>query len=172
MAITEGQALPSAALLKVVTGGVEEVDAATYGKGRRIVLFAVPGAYTPTCHSAHVPSFVRVMDALKAEGVDEVACVAVNDPFVLEAWGRDTGAEAAGIIMLADAESALTKALDLAFSAPARGLIDRSQRYAMLVEDGVVAILHKEEGPGVCEISGGEAMLDAVRRARATEPAE
>lgn len=172
MAITEGQALPTATLLKVVADGVEAVDAGTYGKGRRVILFAVPGAYTPTCHSAHVPSFVRVIDALKAEGVDEVACVAVNDPFVLAAWGRDTGATAAGITMLADAESAFTKALDLAFSAPPRGLIDRSQRYAMLVEDGVVTILHKEEGPGVCEVSGGEAMLDAVRRAKASEPAE
>ena len=162
MAISEGQALPAATLIKVVPGGVEEVEITAYTKGRKVVLFAVPGAYTPTCHSAHVPSFIRVMDGLKAKGVDEVACVAVNDPFVLDAWGKDTGATAAGITMLSDAGSAFTKALGLAFSAPPRGLLDRSQRYAMLIEDGVVKVFHKEEGPGVCEVSGGESMLAAI----------
>jgi len=162
MAISEGQALPSATVLKVIPGDVQPVDMAGFGKGRKVVVFAVPGAYTPTCHSAHVPSFIRVMDGLKAKGVDEVCCLAVNDPFVLEAWGKDTGATAAGITMLSDAEAAFTKALGLDFSAPPRGLIDRSQRYAMLVEDGVVKVLHKEEGPGTCEISGGEAMLAAI----------
>ena len=163
MTISEGQPLPAASVLKVTPGDVVAVDMATLASGRKVVVFAVPGAYTPTCHSAHVPSFIRVMEGLKGEGIDEVCCLAVNDPFVLEAWGKDTGASEAGITMLSDAESVFTKALGLAFSAPPRGLIDRSLRYAMLVEDGVVAILHKEEGPGTCEISGGEAMLAAIR---------
>lgn len=162
MAITEGQALPAATLLKVLPDGVEPVDTGSFTRGRKVVIFAVPGAYTPTCSSAHVPSFIRVIDGLRAKGVDEVACMAVNDPFVLAAWGRDTGATAAGITMLADAEAALTKLLGLSFSAPPRGLIDRTQRCAMLVEDGVVTILHRETAPGVCEISGGEAMLAAI----------
>jgi len=162
MAISEGQRLPAATLLKVVPGDVETVDMASYTQGRKVVVFAVPGAYTPTCHSAHVPSFIRVMEGLKAQGVDEVCCLSVNDPFVMEAWGKDTGATEAGITMLSDAEAVLTKALGVAFSAAPRGLIDRSQRYAMLVEDGEVKIFHKEEGPGTCEVSGGEAMLAAI----------
>ena len=97
--------------------------------------------------------------------MDEVICISVNDPFVMKAWGADTGADAAGISLLADPECAFTKAIGMDFSAPPAGLIDRSSRYAMYVVDGVVKILHREEQPGTCEISGGEAMLAAIKGA-------
>jgi glutaredoxin/glutathione-dependent peroxiredoxin len=110
-----------------------------------VVIFAVPGAFTPTCHSAHVPSFIRTKAGFDAKGVDEIICVSVNDPFVMKSWGEATGATAAGITMLSDATSTLTKALGLDFSAPPVGLIDRSKRYAMQVVDGIEDLrrLHK-----------------------------
>ncbi len=162
MTISKGDTLPDATLTCIGSDGPEQVNLASLTKGRKIILFAVPGAYTPTCDSSHVPSFIRTYDALKAKGVDDIVCVSVNDPFVMKAWGESTGATKAGIRMLADAESALTKAIGMEFSAPPAGLIDRSKRYAMLVEDGVVKVLNAEESPGVCDLSGGEAMLDAV----------
>jgi peroxiredoxin len=109
-----------------------------------------------------VPSFVRTKDALKAKGVDEIVCVSVNDPFVMKAWGEATGAAAAGITMLADADGAFTKAMGLDFTAPPAGLLGRSKRYALMAEDGVVKVLHLEQSPGTCEISGGEAMVAAI----------
>jgi len=162
MAITVGDSLPTANLLKMGEKGPEGVDIAAHVKGRKVVIFAVPGAYTGVCTTAHVPSFIRTKDALAAKGVDEVICVAVNDPFVMKAWGDSTGASGAGITMLGDAESAFTKAMGMEFTAPPAGLITRSARYAMLVDDGVIKVLHREESPGVCEISGGEAMVAAI----------
>jgi cytochrome c peroxidase len=131
-------------------------------KGRKVVVFAVPGAFTPTCHSAHVPSFVRTKDAFAAKGVDEIICVSVNDPFVMQAWGTATGAAEAGITMLGDPGSSFTKAMGMDFDAPPVGLHARSKRYALYAEDGVIKVLHAEENPGVCETSGGEAMLEAL----------
>ncbi|MFT3690679.1 peroxiredoxin [Paenirhodobacter sp.] len=162
MSVEKGDVLPGATLLRLGDNGPEAVSLGDKMKGRKIVIFAVPGAYTGVCTTAHVPSFIRVIDALKAKGVEEVICIAVNDPFVMKAWGEATGATAAGITMLADAESAFTTALGMNFSAPPAGLINRSQRYAMVVEDGVVKVLNKEETPGVCDISGGETILEAV----------
>ena len=128
-------------------------------KGRKVVVFAVPGAFTPTCHSAHVPSFVRTKDQFDAKGVDEIICVSCNDPFVMKAWGEATGATAAGITMLADASSEFTRAIGMDFDAPPVGLIARSKRYAMLVDDGTVTLLQQEESSGVCDVSGGEGLL-------------
>jgi cytochrome c peroxidase len=142
--------------------GPEEVKLVDKIKDRKVVIFAVPGAYTPTCHSAHVPSFTRTKDQFDAKGVDEVICVSVNDPFVMGAWGEATGATKAGITMLGDAESSFTKAIGMDFTAPPAGLMARSKRYAMLVEDGKVSILHEEENPGTCEVSVGEALLAAM----------
>lgn len=159
MPISTGEKLPEVTLTKMGAEGPEPVSLASLTKGRKVVIFAVPGAYTPTCHSAHVPSFIRVKDDLAAKGVDEVICVSVNDPFVMGAWGEATGADKAGITMLSDAESALTEALGMRFDAPPAGLIARSKRYALAAEDGVVTVLHAEENPGVCDVSGGEAML-------------
>ncbi|MGH1367911.1 MAG: peroxiredoxin [Maritimibacter sp.] len=162
MTISVGEKLPKVTLTQMGSEGPAPVDLDTLTKGRKVVIFAVPGAYTPTCHSAHVPSFIRVKDELAAKGVEEVICVSVNDPFVLAAWGEATGANAAGIVTLSDAECALTEALGMRFDAPPAGLIARSKRFALAAEDGVVTVLHAEENSGVCEISGGEAMVAAL----------
>ncbi|WP_353473806.1 peroxiredoxin [Salipiger sp. H15] len=162
MALSAGDTLPEATLVKIGAAGPEQVALKDKVKGRTVVIFAVPGAYTPTCSSAHVPSFIRTKDGFDAKGVDEIICVSVNDPFVMKAWGEATGATEAGLTMLADPESAFTTAIGMEFSAPPAGLLQRSKRYAMLVEDGVVKLFHAEESPGTCEISGGEALLAAL----------
>ncbi len=162
MAISAGDALPDASLVKIGESGPEAVEMAALTKGRKVVIFAVPGAFTPTCHSAHVPSFIRTKDQFAAKGVDEIICVSVNDPFVMKSWGEVTGAAEAGITMLGDAQSTFTKAMGMDFDAPPAGLVARSKRYAMLVEDGVVKILQAEDAPGMCEVSGGEALLAAI----------
>lgn len=162
MSISVGAALPEAKLLQVGANGPEAVDLAAKLKGRKVVIFGLPGAYTGTCSSAHVPSFIRTKAGFDAKGVDEIICVSVNDPFVMKAWGEVTGATAAGITMLGDADSSFTKAVGMNFSAPAVGFADRSRRYALYAEDGVVKVLHAEESPGTCDISGGESMLQAI----------
>lgn len=162
MTISVGDTLPEANLLRLGGEGPEGVALSSLTKGRKVVIFAVPGAYTPTCHSSHVPSFIRTKDAFAGKGVDEIICVSVNDPFVMKAWGEATGAAGAGLTMLADGDSSFTKSIGMDFDAPPAGLMGRSKRYAMLVEDGTVKVLHAEESPGVCETSGGEAMLDAI----------
>ena len=162
MAISQGDTLSEATLVHMGADGPEQVALADKIKGRKVVLFAVPGAFTPTCHSAHVPSFIRTKDQFDAKGVDEVICVSANDPFVMQAWGEATGAAAAGITMLGDADSSFTKAIGMDFDAPPAGLMGRSKRYAMLVEDGTVSLLQVEENPGVCEVSGGEALLASM----------
>ncbi|WP_370205905.1 peroxiredoxin [Pararhodobacter marinus] len=161
MTISTGETLPDATLQKIGADGPEAVSVKDLTKGRKVVIFAVPGAFTPTCHSAHVPSFVRSMDALKQKGVDEVVCISVNDAFVMKSWGEATGATEAGITMLADGMGEFTEKLGLSFDAPPVGLKGRSKRYAMMVEDGVVKVFHPETGSG-CEISGGEAMVEAL----------
>ena len=162
MTISVGHPLPDAKLIRMGDNGAEAVSVHEKAKGRKVVIFAVPGAFTPTCHSAHVPSFIRTKDGFSAKGVDEIICVSVNDPFVMKAWGEATGAANAGITMLADADSSFTKAMGLAFDAPPVGLLARSKRYALYAEDGVVKALHLEESPGTCDISGGEALLKAI----------
>ncbi|MCQ0091127.1 peroxiredoxin [Roseovarius sp. M141] len=162
MSISKGDKLPTATLTRLGADGPEPVDLAAQTAGRKVVIFAVPGAYTGVCTTAHVPSFVRTADQFAAKGVDEIICISVNDPFVMGAWGEATGATAAGITMLGDAESTFTKAMGMDFTAPPAGLIDRSKRYAMLVEDGTVTLLHEEENPGLCNVSAGEALLEAM----------
>ncbi len=162
MSISTGDKLPDATLLQMGAEGPEPVALADRLAGRKVVIFAVPGAYTPTCHSAHVPSFVRTFSQFSDKGVDEIVCVSVNDPFVMGAWGEATGASAAGITMLADPSSAFTTAIGMNFDAPPAGLNARSKRYAMLVEDGTVSLFQAEENPGVCEVSAGEALLASM----------
>ncbi len=162
MTISTGDALPEATLVQIGDDGPGPVSMADKVNGRKVVIFAVPGAFTPTCHSAHVPSFVRTKEQFDAKGVDEIICVSVNDPFVMKAWGEATGAAAAGITMLADAQSEFTTAIGMNFDAPPVGLMARSKRYAMLVEDGKVTLLQEEENPGVCEVSGGEGLLASM----------
>ncbi len=162
MTLSTGDKLPDATLLQLGADGPEGVELSSKTSGRKVVIFAVPGAYTPTCHSAHVPSFIRTKDALAAKGVDEIICVSVNDPFTMKAWGQATGAIDAGITMLSDADSSFTKAIGMDFDAPPAGLFGRSKRYAMVVEDGAVTLFNAEESPGVCETSAGETLLDAL----------
>ena len=159
MTISKGDTLPDATLTRMGEDGPEQVQVKDLTAGRKVVIFAVPGAYTPTCHAAHVPSFLRTKDDFAAKGVDEIVCVAVNDPFVMDAWGKDTGASEAGITMLGDADGSFTKALGMDFDAPPAGLMGRSRRYAMIVEDGKVTAFNVEESPGVLDVSSGEALL-------------
>lgn len=162
MTITTGDTLPNATLLLMGDDGPTSVTMVEKLTDRKVVIFGLPGAYTGTCTTAHVPSFMRTAEAFKAKGVDEIICLAVNDPFVMKAWGDDTGAAAAGITMLGDAESEFTKAIGMNFSAGPVGFVERSKRYSMLVENGVVTILSAEESPGQCEISAGETLLEAM----------
>ncbi|MFB2533407.1 peroxiredoxin [Paracoccus sp. p4-l81] len=161
MTIAKGDTLPAATLLKLGENGPEAVELASLTGGKRVVIFAVPGAFTPTCTKSHMPSFIETADQYAAKGVDLV-CVSVNDPFVTDAWAKSTGADKAGITVLADAEGAFTKAIGMDFTAPPAGLIGRSKRYAMLVEDGKIAALHLEDNPGECSVSGGSSMLDEI----------
>lgn len=162
MAISVGDTLPEATLLRIGDNGPESVEMGTVLKGRKVVIFGLPGAFTGTCTSAHMPSFIRTKGGFDEKGVDEIICVSVNDPFVMAAWGESTGGAAAGITLLADAAADFTKAIGLNFTAPPVGFFDRSQRYALYAEDGVVKVLNVEEGPGVCEVSAGETLLEEI----------
>ena len=161
MTIAEGAKLPEATLLHMGDAGAEAVPLADRLKGRKVVIFGLPGAYTGTCSTAHVPSFIRTAQKFADKGVDEIICVSVNDPFVMKAWGEATGAAAAGITMLADADASFTKALGLTFDVPHLGFFDRSKRYSLLAEDGVVTRYNPETGTG-CEISAGEHLLSQL----------
>jgi cytochrome c peroxidase len=161
MSISEGDRLPQASFLEMDGADPVAVDGAALFAGRKVVLFGLPGAYTGMCSTRHLPSFMGVADAIRSRGVDEIVCVAVNDPFVMRAWGEATGAGARGIRMLSDASGAFTAALGRAFDAPTRGLIGRSRRFSMVVEDGVVTRLNVEPGRE-CAISAGETLLDQL----------
>ncbi len=153
MTISAGATLPDAKLIKLGDNGPEAVSLHSLAKGRKVVIFAVPGAYTGVCTTAHVPSFIRTKDKFDAKGVDEIICVSVNDPFVMKAWGESTGANKAGISMLADADAAFTEAMGMRFDAPAVGLHARSKRYALYAEDGVVKVLHRPRKAPACATS-------------------
>lgn len=161
MTISAGETLPAATLVAMGPTGPEAVSLEARLRGRKVVVFGLPGAFTGPCSTAHIPSFIRTAAAFRSKGVEEIICISVNDPFVLKAWGDATGATAAGITHLGDADGSFTKALKMAFSAPHLGLIDRSNRYALLVEDGVVKTAHIDQ-PGECNISTGEQLLAAI----------
>jgi cytochrome c peroxidase len=162
MAIEVGQRLPEGTLLRRTESEVEQVPTVPLFAGRRVVLFGLPGAFTGTCSTAHVPSYMRVMASLTARGVDEIICIAGNDPWVMKAWGEATGAAEAGITMLGDPSGDWIEALGQAYDAPAVGFIRRCRRFSAFVEDGVIHIWQEEAGPGVCEATAGEAMLMAI----------
>ncbi len=162
MAISVGDTLPNATFREFTADGPQETTTAELFAGRKVVMFGLPGAFTRTCSAAHLPSFMRTKPDFDAKGFDEVICLSVNDVFVMDAWAKSTGADKAGIRMLCDTDASFTKAIDMAFTAPPVGLIDRSQRYAMVVEDGKVTLLQAESGPGECTISAGEEVLAAL----------
>ncbi|MCW3783677.1 peroxiredoxin [Defluviimonas sp. D31] len=161
MALSKGDRLPEATFVEMGTEGPREVKLSERLKGRKVVVFGLPGAYTGPCTGIHIPSFVKTADAFRAKGVDEIICIAVNDPFVLKAWGESTGATAAGISFLGDADGSFTKTLGMEFTAPHLGLIGRSNRYALVLDDGVITAARVDK-PGVCDISTGEHLLAEI----------
>ena len=159
MTINVGDRIPDTNLVKVTPEGPEQVSTADYFAGRTIALFAVPGAFTPTCSARHLPGFVEKEGELRAKGVDDVACTAVNDAFVLAAWAKANGAKA--ITMLADGNADFARALGLDADSSRFGMGLRSKRYAMLVEDGVVKALHVES-PGEFSVSSADHLLSTM----------
>ena len=161
MTIQVGDKIPSATLYHMTADGPAEISTADLFGGKKVVLFAVPGAYTPTCSAKHVPGFLKHAAEIRDKGVDTIACLSVNDAFVMGAWAQDQGVDGE-ILMLADGSGAFTKAAGMELDLAARGLGVRSHRYAMIVEDGVVAALHLEENPGELSNSSAEAILAAL----------
>lgn len=160
MTIKVGDKIPSATLKVKTEDGIEDLTTDALFGGKTVVLFAVPGAFTPTCSAKHLPGFVTHADEIKAKGVDTIACLSVNDAFVMDAWGSDQKADGK-VMMVADGNGELTQKLGLEMDGSAFGLGTRSQRYAMVVKDGTVAGLHLEE-PGAFEVSSAEAVLKAL----------
>jgi peroxiredoxin len=158
MPIKVGDRLPEAKFRVMGSEGPAWKTTDEVFKGKKVALFAVPGAYTPTCNNVHMPSFVQNVSAFKGKGIDTVAVTGVNDVFVMEAWKKSTGAEGK-IDFLADGNGEFAKAIDMTIDASGNGLGIRSRRYSMLVEDGVVKKLNVEEAPGKCEVSGGGELL-------------
>jgi len=156
--IKVGDRLPSTKFKVMTAEGPAERTTDDVFKGKKVVLFAVPGAFTPTCHKNHLPGFLKNADTIKAKGVDTIAVTGVNDVFVMDAWKKDTGA-AGKIEFLADGSADFAKALELSLDASAGGLGIRSKRYSMIVEDGVVKALNVEEAPGKAELSGADNLM-------------
>ena len=161
MSINVGDKIPSVTLKQLTPEGVKEVTTDEIFGGKKVVFFAVPGAFTPACSQRHLPGFVERAADIKAKGIDEIACVAVNDAFVMGAWGREQKAEGK-VRMLADGSGDLVRALGLELDLSKGGLGIRSQRYSMLVDNGVVKSLNIEKQPGQVDVSGAEAMLRAL----------
>ena len=167
MTIKVGDHVPEGTLTEFIetetagcTLGPNAFQVADLVKGKKILMFALPGAFTPTCSAKHVPGYVEHFDAIKAKGVDEVWCVAVNDAFVMGAWGRDQKVNGK-VRMMGDGSALWTKALGLELDLTARGMGVRSQRYAAYIVDGVVKVLHVE-GPGAFEVSDAASMIKAI----------
>lgn len=161
MTISVGDKIPSVTLKQLTPEGVKEFTTDEIFRGKKVVLFAVPGAFTPACSQRHLPGYVDRASDIKAKGVEEIACVAVNDAFVMGAWGRDQKAEGK-VRMLADGSGDFARALGLELDLTRGGLGIRSQRYSMLVDNGVVRSLNVEKQPGQVDASGAEAMLKAL----------
>ena len=157
MAIKEGDKVPSVTLQQVTADGLQQVSTDEFFKGKRVVVVGVPGAFTPVCSTQHLPGFVQNADAIKAKAVDTIACISVNDAFVMDSWGKaqNTGG---GIVMLADGNADFTKAAGFEWDVSKFGMGLRSRRFAMLVEDGIVKNLLLEEGTGL-DISTAENLL-------------
>ena len=159
MTIQVGDRLPDVPLTIATAEGPKPTTSGEFFKGKRVALFAVPGAFTPTCSARHLPSYVDKAQDLKRKGIDEIACVSVNDPFVMAAWGERDGS--ADITMLADGNGDFAEATGLTMDGSKFGLGQRSQRYSMIVNDGVVERLNVE-GPGEYRASSAEYMLDQL----------
>jgi len=157
MTIKAGDKIPSATLMEMQDGKPAPVSTDSFFAGKKVALFALPGAFTPTCSAKHVPGFVANFDALKAKGVDAIACLSVNDAFVMGAWGKDQKADGK-VHMLADGNGDFTRAVGLEMDGTKFGMGKRSQRYSMVVDNGVVKTLNVEQ-PGAFEVSSAEHMM-------------
>ncbi len=162
MSIKVGDKLPNATFRVMTAEGPNKPKTTDdIFKGKKVALFAVPGAFTPTCNNLHIPSFLNNVDAFKAKGVSTIAVTGVNDAFVMEAWKKATGATGK-IDFLADGNGEFAKAIGMDFDGSGNGLGTRSKRYSMLVDDGTVKALNIEDAPGKCDISGGDALLKQI----------
>lgn len=161
MTIQTGQTLPDCTFKVMSETGPAETTTEQVFKGKKVVLFAVPGAFTPTCHGLHLPGFLHLADEFKAKGVDTIACTAVNDVFVMDAWAKASGAQGK-VTFLADGNGDFAKAIGLDMDGAPIGFGIRSKRYAMLVEDGVVKMLNVEEKPSQAEITAAARLLEAM----------
>ena len=161
MPIKVGDKLPNATFRVVTADGPKPLTTDDVFKGKKVVLFAVPGAFTPTCTKNHLPGYITNAAAIKAKGIDTIAVTGVNDQFVMDAWKKASGGEGK-VEFLADGNGDFAKAIDLTLDASGNGLGLRSKRYSMVVEDGVVKSLTVEEAPGKAEASGAEALLKSL----------
>tara|TARA_B110001454_G_scaffold102864_1_gene97015 strand:- start:4493 stop:4975 length:483 start_codon:yes stop_codon:yes gene_type:complete len=157
MTIAVGDTVPAVTFVKMTENGPDQVDSESFFKGRKVALFSVPGAFTPTCSAKHLPGYVEKAMELKAKGVDEIACTAVNDAFVMGAWGKSANADGS-VTMLADGNGAFAKAVGLEMDGSKFGMGTRGQRFSMIVNDGVVEELNIE-APGEFKVSSAEHML-------------
>ena len=160
MAIKVGDKVPAAKLQIKTKDGVQTKTTDELFGGKKVVLFALPGAFTPTCSAKHLPGFVNNFQAIKAKGVDAIACLSVNDAFVMDAWGKDQNVEDK-VMMLADGNADFTKAVGLTMDGTGYGMGTRSQRYAMVIDQGVIKALNVE-APGAFEVSSAESILKAL----------
>jgi peroxiredoxin len=160
MSIKVGDKLPKATLVKATPDGPQPLDSEDFFSGRRVALFSVPGAFTPTCSARHLPGFVDKADEMRAKGVDEVACVAVNDAFVMQAWGESAGA-AGKVTMLADGNGDFARSLGLTMDGSKFGLGERGSRWSAIVDDGIVEQLNVEE-PGAFNVSSADYMMERL----------
>lgn len=158
--IKQGDSIPNVKLTKASAEGPQPIEASDFFAGKKVALFSVPGAFTPTCSAKHLPGFIEKADALKAKGIDEIACTAVNDAFVMGAWGKSADA-GDSVTMLADGNGDFAEALGLTMDGSGFGLGKRGQRFAMVVNDGVVEKLFVEE-PGDYKVSSAEYMLEKL----------
>ena len=161
MTISVGDRVPPSTFTTMTPEGPAPKTSEELFKGKKVVLFAVPGAFTPTCHKNHMPGFVKNADAIKAKGIDMIAVTAVNDVFVMDAWKKASGAEGK-IEFLADGSADFAKALGLSLDASANGLGVRSKRYSMVIDDGVVKSVNVEDAPGKAEVSGADNLLKQI----------
>ena len=159
MTVEVGDKIPNATMKVMGDKGPQDLTTEELFSGKKVVLFAVPGAFTPTCSAAHLPGFVVNADKIKEKGVDSIVCLAVNDAFVMDAWSKDRNAE--GLIMAADGNGEFTKAMGLELDGSAFGLGSRSQRYSLIAEDGVITSLNVESGPSF-EVSTAERILEIL----------
>ncbi len=161
MTISVGDAMPEGVMVTMGPDGPAPVNSKELFGGKKVVLFGLPGAFTPTCSANHLPSYIENAGALKAKGVDAIACMSVNDPFVMAAWGKDQQV-GDSVMMLADGSADYTKALGLELDLSARGMGMRATRFSLVVDDGKVTAVNIEENPGVMEVSGAETVLTQV----------